>query len=114
MPSSYDDAIRAARERVAAGALARSLAAGAPAGEVIAAVAGEGFELQADVEVSYRCGCSPARARVAVSALGPEGIAEILRTEGKATITCEFCREQYVLEAEELRDIARRMTSTAP
>jgi molecular chaperone Hsp33 len=76
---------------------------------VIAAVAGPGFELQADVEVTYRCGCSPSRARVAVSALGREGIADLLRNERKATVTCEFCRQEYVLGAEELEEIARRL-----
>jgi molecular chaperone Hsp33 len=106
-----DDAIRAARARVAAGELARSLAAGLPVGEMIAAVAGPGFELQADVEVAYRCGCSPARARVAVSALGPSGIAEILGAERKATITCEFCHQQYVLGPEELEEVARKLAA---
>ena len=104
-----DDEIRAARARVASGALARSLSAGLSGGEIIAAVAGPGFELQADVEVAYRCGCSHARARVAVSALGPAGLAEILGAERKATITCEFCRQQYVLEAEELEEVARKL-----
>lgn len=106
-----DAALRAARERIAGGALPRSLAAGASAGEVIAAVAGAGFELEADVAVAYRCGCSPARARVAVSALGAEGIAEILRTERRATITCEFCCQRYVLEADELEEIAGKMAA---
>ena len=101
--------IRAARARLAEGALSRSLSAGASAGEVIAAVAGPGFELEADVEVAYRCGCSPSRARVAASALGPEGIADVLRTEGRATVTCEFCRRSYVIETAELLEIARRM-----
>ncbi len=104
-----DDAIRGARARVGEGALARSLAAGASAGEVIAEVAGPGFELQADVEVAYRCGCSPGRARIAVSALGREGIADLLRREGKATITCEFCRQEYVLEAGELEELERKL-----
>jgi molecular chaperone Hsp33 len=104
-----NQAIRDARARVGEDGLARSLAAGASAGEVIEAVAGAGFELQADVEVSYRCGCSRARARVAVSALGREGIADLLRTERKATVTCEFCRQEYVLEAGELEEIERRM-----
>jgi molecular chaperone Hsp33 len=108
----FDDAaLRVARERVAAGALATALAAGGSAAEVVAAVAGPGFELSADVQVAYRCGCSPARARVAVSAMGPEGIAEILRTERQATITCEFCHQRYVLEAAELEEIARKLAT---
>ncbi len=104
-----DEAIRSARARVGEGALARSLSAGGSAGEVIAAVAGPGFELQSDVEVAYRCGCSPARARVAVSALGREGIADLLREQRKVTITCEFCRHEYVVEAAELEEIARKL-----
>ena len=104
-----DAAIRGARARVAEGMLARALCAGASAGEVIAAVAGPGFELHADVEVAYRCGCSPSRARVAASALGREGIADLLRKEGRATITCEFCRRAYVIESAELAEIARRL-----
>ena len=72
-------------------------------------MAGAGFELQADVEVAYRCGCSPARARVAVSALGREGIADVLRKEGKASVTCEFCRREYVLGAGELEEVARKL-----
>jgi molecular chaperone Hsp33 len=102
-----DQAMRSARTRVGEGALARSLAAGATAGEIVAAVAGTGFELQADVEVSYRCGCSPARARVAVSALGRQGLADLLRSERRATVTCEFCRREYVLESAELEEISR-------
>jgi len=108
-----DEAIRGARARVAEGVLSRSLAQGASAGQIIAAVAGHGFELHADVGVSYRCRCSAARARVAVSALGPEGIADVLRKERRATVTCEFCRQEYVLLAPELEEIARRLEQGA-
>jgi molecular chaperone Hsp33 len=108
-----DTALRAARERIAAGALPRSLAAGGTTAEIVAAVAGQGLELTAEVAAAYRCGCSPARARVAVSALGPEGIAELLRTERRASITCEFCRQEFVLDAAELEELARRMAGGA-
>ena len=103
------EAVRAARERTADGTLARALAAGCSSQEVIALVAGPGFEVQADLELAYRCGCSAERARVAVSALGREGIADVLAREGRATVTCEFCRQRYLLDADELRELAGQL-----
>jgi molecular chaperone Hsp33 len=110
LPDGDDAALEAARARIAAGALSEGLAHGAPAQEVIRAIVGEGFELLADLEVAYRCGCSPERARTAVSALGVDGIAEVLADEKEAVITCEFCRQRYVVGEAELRDLARRLS----
>jgi molecular chaperone Hsp33 len=72
-------------------------------------VAGDGFDLLADVEIAYRCGCSHERARTAVSALGPDGVGEVLANEREAVITCEFCRARYVVTEPELADIRRRL-----
>jgi molecular chaperone Hsp33 len=105
-----EEPIGRAREQVEGGALARALAAGATAQGAIAAVAGEGFELLSEVEVAYRCSCTPARVRVAVSALGQEGIKDLLAKEGEAAVTCEFCRKRYVVGAAELEEIARRLS----
>jgi molecular chaperone Hsp33 len=109
LPDGDDAAVEAARRRIAAGALPAALLAGASAQEVIAAVGGPGFELLADLEVAYRCGCSHERARVAVSALGRDGIADVLANERQASITCEFCRHTYVIEAPELAEISERL-----
>ncbi len=109
LPDGDDAALEAARARLGAGGLRDALARGSSAQEAIWEVAGEGFELLADVEIAYRCACSPARARTAVSALGPEGIAEVLEKEREAVVTCEFCRQRYVVGEAELRDIARRL-----
>ncbi|GAO03547.1 Hsp33 family molecular chaperone HslO [Anaeromyxobacter sp. PSR-1] len=109
LPDGDGGAIREARERLASGALRAALARGATAQEVIREVAGDGFELLADEEIAYRCGCSPERARAAVSALGREGIEQVLAEEKQAVISCEFCRQRYVIGEAELRDIARRL-----
>ena len=113
LPDGDEAAVEAARRRLAAGALAEALAAGANAQGVLAAAAGAPFDLLADTEVAYRCGCSHERARVAVSALGREGVLDVLAKEREAVITCEFCRQQYVVGPEELEDIARRLAETA-
>ena len=107
LPGGHEAALEATRARLAAGAFREVLAIGSGAQAAIAAVAGEGFELLADLEVAYRCGCSLERARVAVSALGRQGILEVLESEGEAIVTCEFCRQRYVVGEEELRDMAR-------
>ena len=109
LPDGDDAAVAAARDRIAAGALASGLRRGAPAQEIIADACGGGFELLADTEVAYRCGCSHERARVAVSALGVDGIAEVIAHETRAEITCEFCRKRYVIEEPELREISARL-----
>ncbi|MGC4000395.1 MAG: Hsp33 family molecular chaperone HslO [Anaeromyxobacter sp.] len=113
LPDGDDQAVQEARARIAAGALPRALAEGRSAQEIIREVAGEGFELLADMEVAYRCRCSPERVRVAVSALGPEGIDEVLANEKQAAVTCEFCQQHYVVDEAELREIARRLREQA-
>jgi molecular chaperone Hsp33 len=105
LPGGDDDALAAIRERLRAGAFRQAVARGAGAQDAISAVAGGGFELLADLEVAYRCGCGEERARVAVSALGPEGLREVLASEREAVVTCEFCRQRYVVGEAELREM---------
>ncbi len=109
LPDGDADALEEIRRRIADGAVRRAVGAGLGAQEVIRAVAGDGFDLLADVEVAYRCGCSPERARSAVSALGADGIADVIANEREAVITCEFCRTRYVVTEPQLRDIRRRL-----
>jgi molecular chaperone Hsp33 len=111
LPSGDARALEEMRERLAGGALARALAAGGGAQEVLAAVAGSGFELLADHEVAYRCSCSHERARNAVSALGHAEIEDVLAKEREAVITCEFCHQRYVVGEGELREMARRLAA---
>jgi molecular chaperone Hsp33 len=113
LPDGDDAAVEEARRRIAAGALDAAVAAALPAQDVIRAVVGDGFDLLADVEIAYRCGCSAERARVAVSALGADGVAEVIANEREAVITCEFCRTRYVVTEPELQDIRRRLIASA-
>lgn len=111
LPDGDAAAVERVRERLAGGALAAALAAPASAQEVIRAAAGDGFDLLADQEVSYVCGCSQDRARSAVAVLGAEGVAEILSSEGQAVVTCEFCRQRYVVGERELREIQGQLAA---
>jgi molecular chaperone Hsp33 len=66
---------------------------------------------QADLEVMsryplrYACGCSKDRVKRALLAMGREELADLLEKEGKAEATCQFCATQYVISAEEIREI---------
>ena len=109
LPDGDDGALAEARARLRDGTFRRAVARGAGAQEAIAEVAGPGFELLADLEVAYRCGCSARRARTAVSALGAGGLRDVLASEGEAVVTCEFCRERYVVPGPELRELLVRL-----
>lgn len=110
LPDGDGGALAAVRARIQAGAFARALAGAGSAQEVLRLVAGEGFEVLADMEVAYFCGCSQERARAAISVLGREGVAGLLAEERKAVVACEFCRAQYLVEEAELRQILGRLS----
>jgi len=114
LPDGDSAAVARLRQALAGGALARALAAGPSAQELIQLVAGGGFELLADQEIAYRCGCSLARARTAVSALGVEGVVEVLAQEGRAEVSCEFCHAHYVLERADLEALLERLRGAEP
>jgi molecular chaperone Hsp33 len=120
LPDGDGEAVRALREAWAGGQpglgpLARALTEHDPsAQELIERLAGPGFDLLADQEVAYRCGCSLARARSAVSALGVTGITEVLASEGQAEVSCEFCHAHYVLDRAALEELLARLREGEP
>jgi molecular chaperone Hsp33 len=109
LPDGDENALEEIRARLAEGALEGALARDPHAQAVVTAVAGEGFELLADMEVAWRCGCDHDRARAAVSALGISGIDEVLASEKKVVIDCQFCRKQYLVDEAELREIRAKL-----
>jgi len=53
----------------------------------------------------YQCGCTVDKMRAALVTLGVAQLQEILATEGKAEVVCEFCRQSYHFLAAELRQL---------
>lgn len=114
LPDGDDGFIDTVRQRLVSGGYRSALARGASTQDAIATVVGEGFELLADLEVAYRCACSLQRVRVAVSALGVDGIRQVLSKERQVSVTCEFCLQRYVLEEADLRDLMARLEQAQP
>lgn len=67
----------------------------------------EGFTYQFldGAEYEYRCDCSMEKIKRALISLGRDELEDIIRTEGKAELTCQFCPEVYRLEKEELTQL---------
>lgn len=53
--------------------------------------------------VEYRCGCSHDRTRRALLSLGADELEAILREQGQAELTCQFCDRVHRFSGEELR-----------
>lgn len=63
-------------------------------------------------ELFFRCGCSREKVSQALHSLGAEGIRELRESDGHAEVTCEFCRQQYRIEAAELQDLELLATAS--
>lgn len=114
LPGGDDEAVAAARDAIAAGAFRDALSSGASALTLMQEVGGKGFELLAEQELAYRCGCGIDRVRNAVTALGADGLADLIATVGRAEVDCEFCHAHYVLEADQLRELERKLRAAEP
>ncbi len=75
------------------------------AGLLRALFRGDSPEVLSVRPLGFQCRCSRDRVRQALRLLGRAEIEELLREDGKADVTCEFCTTAYLLEAEELRSL---------
>lgn len=76
----------------------------------------EEVRLFEDEPVSFRCSCSRDKVANMLRALGSDEVHDILKEEGKISVGCEFCNQQYefdAVDAEELlASVAQTPTST--
>ena len=54
-------------------------------------------------DVAFRCRCSRERVTGAILAIGRAEIEDMIATEGRAEVVCEFCGERYLVDGAELR-----------
>lgn len=90
--------VAAARARLRAGAL-RALPRDAGLAEIIAAALGEDADqarlLPDETPLRFHCPCSRERAASTLALLGEQDLLTLIREEGAADVTCEFCRARY-------------------
>lgn len=61
------------------------------------------YSVQSKVPLRFRCTCSRAQVEGMIRALGTEEIRSLITRPEATVVTCEFCREAYVFDAEALR-----------
>ena len=59
--------------------------------------------------VEYRCYCSRDRVTRALISMGRKDLSELIRDQGKAELTCQFCDQVYRYSKEELEEILQNM-----
>ena len=59
--------------------------------------------------VEYRCYCSRDRVTRALISMGRKDLSELIRDQGKAELTCQFCDQVYRYSKEELEEILQTM-----
>lgn len=104
MPGA-DDAVAAALEENlrALSTITTMLENGMSAEEVIESVA-KGFTLKYldGVDYAYRCDCSEEKIARALISLGADELQDMIKKDGGAEITCQFCPKVYRFNKEEL------------
>jgi len=120
LPGSDGAAIvAAAGEGLRAGRLAHILA-GRPenAEEIILAALGDRFgeiQLLDRRPLRFHCPCSRTRAATSLALLGNAELSEMILEDGKAEVTCNFCRARYQFDEAELETIRRELSKpTSP
>jgi molecular chaperone Hsp33 len=111
--------VAAAGEGLRAGGLARILAARPEsADEIIIGALGDRFgeiRLLDRRPVRFYCPCSRTRAATSLALLGNVELSEMILEDGKAEVTCNFCRARYQFDEAELETIRREVTKpTSP
>ena len=112
--------VAAARERLAAGALRAAISPSPDAprdpGSLIESALGEAIGAWNALDarpVRFHCPCSRERAGAALALLGSAELADMILEDGKAEVTCNFCRARHDFTEAELERIRRELEGSA-
>ncbi|HVU50415.1 MAG TPA: Hsp33 family molecular chaperone HslO [Polyangia bacterium] len=114
--------VAAARERLAAGALgaalSRSTSGDVPRdpGTLVEEALGDAIGAWQALDarpVRFHCPCSRERAGAALALLGTAELADMILEDGKAEVTCNFCRARHDFTEAELERIRRDLEGSA-
>jgi molecular chaperone Hsp33 len=62
--------------------------------------------------LAWECSCSRERVETALITLGPEELANLAEEGESAAITCEFCRQEYTFNREDLQGLIEEISQT--
>ena len=64
--------------------------------------------------VEFHCGCSAERVANMLRSLGIAELRDIVREQGSVTVSCEFCRRDYRLDAIDVEGLFNAVSATKP
>ena len=104
LPGAGEEIIGKVERGVArVGSVSRALEHGMTARELLEQVLSEfRLEILEEHSVEYRCYCSRARVETALISLGRQELDDMIREQGQAEATCQFCDKVYRFTKEEL------------
>jgi molecular chaperone Hsp33 len=107
LPGAGEEAIAGIERGVAkVGSVSHALEGGMTARELLSAVLEE-FQLEflEESPVEYRCYCSRERVSAALISMGRQELEDMIREQGEAELTCQFCDRVYHFTREELETL---------
>ncbi len=69
------------------------------------------FLLLEEKEVKMVCHCSLERVQKALVLVGVQELSQMLATDGRASVKCDFCEKDYVFDGAALQDMINKLTS---
>lgn len=116
LPGAGAGYVADARARLRGGAL-RGLPSDADLTAIIGAVLGDDAQqvrlLPGELPLRFHCPCSRERAASTLALLGEQDLLTLIREEGEADVTCEFCRARYDFTDAALEAIRQGLRSDA-
>ena len=110
MPNADDETAKKIEENVRSlPPVTEMLDSGMTGEEIIKKVA-DGFEMKFldSSDYEYRCDCSMEKIEKALISLGREELTDMIETDGKAELTCQFCPKVYRLDKKELTELLEK------
>lgn len=106
MPGCTEETIQKLEERLSTiKSCSEMISLGYSAIQIIEEITKGDYELLETREVFYSCPCSKERFRRGLMSLGIAELEDILNTDHKASITCNFCKDTYEFDSNDLNDM---------
>ena len=109
MPDAADEDVQKLENNVAKITSVTNLLKDGKSAEDILKIALDGidFHITETRDIAYKCNCTRKRVERALVSLGKKELTDIINTDGKAELTCQFCDAVYNFTKDELEELIK-------
>lgn len=110
LPGCSDDVINDVEERIKnIPPVSEMISKGYSPELIIKELAGDDFEIVGKNDIEYYCPCNKDRFFRGIKSLGKNEITKIIQEDGKAEVTCNFCRTTYTFDKSDLEKMLKQI-----